>query len=356
MKVDGRTAVITGAASGMGRSLAVKLARGGAHVALCDVDATGLAETKRLAEAAARRPGLQVSTHRVDVSDREAVKQFAAEVCAAHGGKVHLLFANAGITAPGALIHGPDATPEDIDTHERNFDRCFDIDYFGVLHTVRAFLPTLIAQDEAYVLLTASVNGFWTWPEHACYSTAKYAVRGLADSLLVETYVKAPHVHVASIMPGGVRTGIVTNSLYKGDTNSTNTHFSGIADLDSDEAADWILDGVAKNRTRILVGYDAVMLDILSRFGGPHRAFGVWKALGREGVTSFDPAKLDTVIKQVRAISPLGWLRFLVNGGGHFLFFMSPFLVLRLRRSPAIKAVAALLSALVMRRILRSRV
>jgi NAD(P)-dependent dehydrogenase (short-subunit alcohol dehydrogenase family) len=168
MLVKARVAVVTGGASGMGRSLVVQLAAAGAHVACCDVDVGGLDETARLARAA--NGAVRVTTHRVDVSARDEVLAFAQQVLAAHEGRVHLLFCNAGITAPGALIMDAKWSDAQIAAHEKAWQRCFDIDFFGVLHCIRAFLPHIVRQEEGYVIVTSSVNSFITWPEHSCYT------------------------------------------------------------------------------------------------------------------------------------------------------------------------------------------
>jgi NAD(P)-dependent dehydrogenase (short-subunit alcohol dehydrogenase family) len=312
-----------------------------------------LEETARLARAA--NGSVCVSAHRVDVSDRARVEAFAGEVLAAHGGQVHVLFANAGLTVPGSLLHDASMSATEVAAYEARWDRCFAVDYFGVLHCVRAFLPHIVKQEEGYIVNTASVNGFWTWPDHGAYTSAKFAVRGLTDSLLIECSVKAPHVKVASVMPGGVRTGIVRNSGYTGCgvVDKLFTGDGGLADLTADEAAAWILDGVAAGKTRILVGYDALLLDFMSRFGGPHRSYAMYAALAREGVTNFDLSKLALTEKQIKNVSLLGWLRVALNGGAHFALFMWPFALLRHRRHPLAKAAGIVLAASLLRKIVK---
>ncbi len=351
-RFQGRVCVVTGGASGMGRALVVQLAAQGAHVACCDINTEQLDETARLARAA--NGGVRVSTHRVDVSDRARVEAFACEVLAAHGGQVHVLFANAGLTVPGSLLHDASMSAADVAAYEARWDRCFAVDYFGVLHCVRAFLPHIVQQDEGYIVNTASVNGFWTWPDHGAYTSAKFAVRGLTDSLLIECSVKAPHVRVASVMPGGVRTGIVRNSGYTGQgtgvVDKLFTGDGGFADLTAEEAAAWILDGVAAGKTRILVGYDAILLDCMSRFGGPHQSYAIFAALAREGVTNFDWSNLALTEKQIKNVSLLGWLRVAINGGAHFAFFTWPFALLRLRRHPLAQAAGVVFAAALLRK------
>jgi hypothetical protein len=172
----------------------------------------------------------------------------------------------------------------------------------------------------------------------------QFGVRGLTEALQTECYAKAPHVHVACVMPGGVKTGIVRNALFENDSGADKRFQLG-ADLTADEAAEWILGGVATNDTRILVGYDALCFDMMSRFGGPHKAYDIYAALGREGVTCFDPQQLALTEKQFARVTPMGWLRIAWGGGARFLLWMSPFLLVKPRRHPAFKAAVALAGA-----------
>ena len=205
MKLErGQVAVVTGAASGMGRSLALQLAAKGVSLALCDVDMAALAVTVKMARAV--DSALVVTEHEVDVADEAQVLVFRDEVLAQHKGGVQLLFNNAGVACDGRLVFLPSNSAEEIAAVRKGWDRCFNIDFFGVLHCVRAFLPALQASTEAYVVNTSSINAIWTWPEHSAYSSAKAAVQGLTESLMIECMVKAPHVHVACVHPGGVRT------------------------------------------------------------------------------------------------------------------------------------------------------
>ena len=161
-KLSGKVCVITGAATGMGRSLALALAAQRCPLALADVDMENLAETVRLVEAF----GVHVSAHRVDVSSRDAVEAFRDSVLAEHGGCA-VLFNNAGVNASGRLIFDESIDMESRAEYQRGWDRCFNTCFFGVVFMTQAFLPMIIAQPEGYIVNTSSVNAFWTWPEHS---------------------------------------------------------------------------------------------------------------------------------------------------------------------------------------------
>ena len=287
----GKRAVVTGGGSGMGRELVIQLAAKGCAVATCDVNPTGLAETLARAEEGAPE-GTKVTTHACDVSQESDVLAFRDEVVAAHGSVIELLFNNAGIGGGGSLF---------TDSRE-DWERTFGVDWWGVYYCTRAFLPHLTAADEAVLVNTSSVNGFWAslgpGIPHTAYSTAKFAVKGFSEALIEDLRVNAPHVRVAVVMPGHIGTDIVANSRrYFGRPEPdalTETHlaetrqqlarrgvpvdemtsdqlrdvvkmieegFRSSAPLDARGAATVILDGVRAGKWRILVGDDAVHLD-----------------------------------------------------------------------------------------------
>jgi NAD(P)-dependent dehydrogenase (short-subunit alcohol dehydrogenase family) len=278
----------------MGRELAKQLASEGCHVAFCDVSAENMAETKRACEALAPPgSGTAISSHVCDVSDEPQVLAFRDSVKAAHRtDHIHLLFNNAGIGGGGSFVE--DARSE--------WDRTFAVCWGGVYHCARAFLPMLIAADEACIVNTSSVNGFWAClgpsVPHTAYSTAKFAVKGFTEGLLVDLKTHAPHVKVALVMPGHVGTDIALNSrkvLGKPDPSRMDdaevsamraqatrqgmpvanlsddqlrafvaqrmADFRDKAPLSAAGAAKIILDGVREERFRIRVGEDAIMPD-----------------------------------------------------------------------------------------------
>ena len=189
MRLEGRTAIITGAAGGIGRALAVSLARRGCHLALADIDEAGLVGTAGLAR------GVRLSLHRLDVADRHAVAGFPALVAAEHPG-VALLFNNAGVALGGTF--------EQIS--EEDFEWLFEINFWGVVRMTRAFLPLLRASGDARVVNLSSVFGLVAPPEQVAYAAGKFAVRGFSEGLRHE--LEGTGVGVTVVHTGGVATSI----------------------------------------------------------------------------------------------------------------------------------------------------
>src|SRR6266436_2577041 len=302
----GRIAVITGGGTGVGRELARQLVAEGCNVAMCDVSAAAMAETKRLCEVDRLPQGLRITTHVADVSDEDQVKRFADEVARQQDtDKIHLLFNNAGIGGGGSMIvHGRD-----------EWERTFNVCWFGVYYGTRAFLPMLLKADRGHIINTSSVNGFWAsvGPSipHTAYSAAKFAVKGFSEALQTDLRINAPHIKCSVVMPGHIGTSIVTNSrkIHGGDESdamnatqiaqarariaSTGRDVSTLSNEDvrkivaererrfreeapitAAAAATIILDGVKADRWRILVGDDAHRLDDLVR-RSPEQAYDV---------------------------------------------------------------------------------
>jgi len=298
----GKLAVVTGGGTGMGRELVLQLAREGARVAMCDVSADNMAETVRLARAAA--PKVTITSHVCDVAREAQVEAFRDAVVVAHDtDHIDLLFNNAGIGGGGSFVAG------ERDEWERTFGVC----WYGVYYCARAFMPLLVASKDAYIVNTSSVNGFWAsiGPDvpHTAYSAAKFAVKGFSEALIADLRVNAPHVKVAVVMPGHIGTSIALNTskvLGKHDAlsmtkdeialtrelmkkrglpvdNLPDEHirqmlhqraldFRDKAPTTAAQAAGIILDGVRNDRWRILVGADAVALDALVR-SAPEAAY-----------------------------------------------------------------------------------
>ncbi len=253
---QGKVAVVTGAASGMGRSLAVQLAQEGARLALCDVDVTGLAETCRQARAL----GATVHEQRLDVSDRLAVDAYASVVVREYG-VVNLVINNAGIALAGDV--------EDLE--HADIARIMDIDFWGVVHGTRAFLPHLIASGDGAIVNTSSVFGIVAMPGQSAYNAAKFAVRGFTESLRIEMLVARRPVTVTCVHPGGIKTNIVRNSTAVGrhDAAALSEFFDKrLARTSADRAARVIVKGARKGKAKVLVGPDAYALDLLARVSG----------------------------------------------------------------------------------------
>jgi NAD(P)-dependent dehydrogenase (short-subunit alcohol dehydrogenase family) len=300
----GKIAVVTGGGSGMGRELVRQLAAAGASVAMCDVSRQTMDETKALCIEEGVSSGVRITCHVVDVSDEEQVARFRDEVAAEHAtDRIHLLFNNAGIGAGGSLFTDSRA----------NWEKTFNVCWFGVYFMTRAFLPMLVKADEGHITNTSSVNGFWasigpTAP-HTAYSAAKFAVKGFTEALITDLRVNAPHIKCSVVMPGYIGTNIVANSrmvLAGRDTPRLSDlevrrarsrmrqqgvddaaisdddirariqrqaqNFHDRAPTTAAEAAKIILDAVKTGRWRVLVGEDAYDLDERVR-ADPERAY-----------------------------------------------------------------------------------
>ncbi len=263
-------AAITGAGSGMGRALAVALANRGCHLALADLDQQSLEETARLAVTASAGTALRITQHRVDVADRSAVEVFAAQSAAAHG-KINFIFNNAGVSLTGPAEHLP----------YEDFHWLMNINFWGVVHGSKAFLPYLRASGDGHIVNTSSVFGLIGVPSQSAYNASKFAVKGFTDALRIE--LDGEPVAVSCVMPGGVKTGIVSRSRYLMADNEAPTReeaaqrFAQAAGLTADAAATEILAGVLRQRARILVGRDARLLGFLLRlFPVAHLRFLAW--------------------------------------------------------------------------------
>ena len=256
----GRLAVVTGGGSGMGRELVVQLAAEGCAVAVCDVRQDTAEVTMALARVGAPE-GTKITAHECDVADEAQVARFRDEALAAHGAAhVDLVFSNAGLGGGGSFI----ADPREI------WERVFAVDFWGVYHCARVFLPLLMRSPEGVLVNTSSVNGFWAslgaGVPHTAYSTAKFAVKGFSEALIEDLRVNAPHVRVVLVMPGHVATNIVANSMMafgvpEADAKAANRGFYDSAPLSAAGAATVILDGVRSGAWRVLVGEDAHRLD-----------------------------------------------------------------------------------------------
>jgi hypothetical protein len=289
----GKIAVITGGGTGMGRELARQLVAEGCNVAMCDVSAEAMAETRRLCEVEKLPQGLRITTHIADVSIEDELLRFRDELAEQQAtDRIHLLFNNAGIGGGGSLF---------TNTREQ-WERTFNICWGGVYLGVRTFLPMLMKADEGHIVNTSSVNGFWAsvglGVAHTAYSSAKFAVKGFTEALMNDLRLNAPHIKCSVVMPGHIGTSIVSNSrkiqsgaetdaLSANELLSARQRLKGMgmdtAAMSDDDiqkialdrarsfreeaptsaaaAAKIILDGVKAERWRILVGDDAHRLD-----------------------------------------------------------------------------------------------
>jgi NAD(P)-dependent dehydrogenase (short-subunit alcohol dehydrogenase family) len=260
---NGRVAVITGAGSGIGRALALELAGRGARLALSDVNAVAVADTA----ASCEKLGVQSKGYVLDVADRGAVHAHAAEVVADFD-KVNLVVNNAGVAVM--------ATVEEM-TYE-DFDWIMGINFWGVIHGTKAFLPHLIASGEGHLVNVSSVFGLVGVPTQSAYNATKFAVRGFTEALRQEMLIEKRPVGVSCVHPGGIRTNIARDARSAGDIPDEKkaSDFAKIARTSPEDAARTILRGVERNRARILIGADAHAIDAAPRvLGSSYQALNV---------------------------------------------------------------------------------
>jgi len=250
-----KVAVVTGASSGIGRYLAINLAKKGSHVALADVDAEGLQETVQLLNDYQ----VKVTSHVVDVSKKDEVFIFADTVMAEHK-RVDIVINNAGVGLSGGL--------EEVTIEE--FEWIVGINFWGVVYGCRAFIPYLKQQNEASLVNISSVHGLFTNPGVGPYCSTKFAVRGFTLTLTQE--LKDTGITVSCVHPGGIKTNIVLNTRISANTTPEITMEQAQADFDrviarttSDQAANIIIKGIRKKKSRILVGWDAHLFDLGAR-------------------------------------------------------------------------------------------
>ena len=256
--ISGRTAVISGAASGMGRSLAQRLAAHGSPVAITDIDERGLKET----EASISGP---VLSRVLDVRDADAQLSFADELRDWTPTVVGAVFNNAGVVVESTVLDGDPSDDEWL----------WNINFHGVVNGTRAFLPILVEQDEGVIVNTSSVLGLASVPNQSAYCSAKFAVRGFTDSLRHE--LRGTGVTAINVHPGGVNTNIVRNARFRKHPEGAGPsreqmveQFAAVAMTQPDKAAEIIHRGVEAGKARILVGPDAHILDILTRLTPTH--------------------------------------------------------------------------------------
>ena len=258
-ELKGSVAAVTGAASGIGSGLAMNLAKEGCSLALADIDEEGLKQTADQVAALMDGNGSKVTTHVVDVAHREQVYQFAEDVVSEHG-KANIIVNNAGVAVT--------ETVEDL-TYE-DFEWLLGINLWGVIYGSKAFLPYLKQQPEGHIVNISSVHGLFTNPSVGPYCTSKFAVRGFTQVLCQE--LKDTGVRVSCVHPGGIKTDIVRNARFYKVTDPEANHDevveyfdTNVARTSADKAARIIIKGIKKNRSRILVGLDAHIFDILQR-------------------------------------------------------------------------------------------
>jgi NAD(P)-dependent dehydrogenase (short-subunit alcohol dehydrogenase family) len=256
--LDDKVVVVTGAASGIGRALAVEVAGRGAVLAISDIDDAGLAQTVDQVKSVARR---EVRADHLDVSDRAAVAAYAAAVVAQFG-RVNVVVNNAGVALSGDV--------EDLDYDDMQW--IMGINFWGVVHGTKEFLPHLIASGDGHVVNMSSLFGLVSMPGQSMYNSAKYAVRGFTEALREEMLVSGHRVRVTAVHPGGVKTAIARNARYAEPEDAVESarHFDEkMATMEPEQAARIIVEkALLGGKPRLLVGLDAHVIHQAARLTG----------------------------------------------------------------------------------------
>jgi short-subunit dehydrogenase len=277
--IRGAAAAVTGAASGIGRALALELAARGCDLALADRDEAGL---QGVAAEIAKAHSRKVTVHRVDFGEPSQIEAFAQAAIAAHPG-LNIVVNNAGVLLLGQF--------NEID--QAQMDWLMNINFWGVVHATRAFLPHLSRQSEAHIVNLSSIFGIIAPPGQTAYAAAKFAVRGFSESLRHELAMAKSPIRLSVVHPGGVATNIVRNSRTGvGMTDNASRaqsieRFDKVARTTPAAAALRIIKGIEKNEPRILIGNDARYMDLLQRF----RPATYWAVLARRIEKAVNAAK-----------------------------------------------------------------
>ena len=265
MRLAGRSAGVTGAGSGIGRGIAMSLAQRGCHLALADINEPTLTETAAMLDAL----GIRVSTHVLDVGNRDSVMRFPPQVLAEHR-TIDILVNNAGVAVDGTFEQ----------VSEADFEWLFSINFFGVVRMTRAFLPVLKQSDDARVVNISSVFGLIAPPNQTAYSASKFAVRGFSESLRKE--LERTTVGVTVVHPGGVATSISKNARAPAGADPAELErrrakFDKFLRMAPVIAGERIVKGIEARKARVLVGADAYALSIIERMA----PVSYWKLIGR---------------------------------------------------------------------------
>lgn len=244
----GKRAAISGAGDGIGRALAQRLNEAGCHVWLCDLNEAKLMETADSLD----RAHAGVVTHIVDCGKRDELFAWAQSV-AEDTPHIDGLFNNAGV-GYGAQFE---------DSTEDNFTWLIDINFWGVVHATRAFLPLLKGSRKAHLVNISSIFGMVGIPTQSAYNAAKFAVRGFTESLQAE--YRHSSLAVSCVHPGGIQTNIARSARTDGaaqeiDADERDTRFRQLARTTPERAASIILNGTARAKPRIMVGWDAWLI------------------------------------------------------------------------------------------------
>lgn len=253
---NNKVAAITGAGSGIGQQLAVLLAKEGCHLSLADVNEAGLQTTVNLL----KNYNVKVTTAKVDVASREAVKQWAIQTVSDHG-KVNLIFNNAGV-ALGSAIDG---------MRYEDLEWIMNINFWGVVYGTKEFLPFLKASGEGHIVNISSIFGITAQPSQSAYNASKFAVRGFTESLRQELDIQNNGVSATCVHPGGIRTNIAKAARMDDSMSNLGMSAASVKEFDKllrtppEDAAAQILNAVRHNKRRLLIGADAKAVETMQR-------------------------------------------------------------------------------------------
>ncbi|MBV8631977.1 MAG: SDR family NAD(P)-dependent oxidoreductase [Silvibacterium sp.] len=253
MQLKDRTAVITGAGSGIGRAIAGSLVRRGCNLALVDIDPGGLEETASLVQTS----GIRISNHTVDVADREAIASLPPAIWSRHGG-ADLLINNAGVALAGTFEQ----------VTEEQFEWLIDINFGGMVRMTRAFLPLLRQSPDGRIVNLSSVFGIIAPPGQAAYAASKFAVRGFSEALRHE--LKGSNVSVTVVHPGGVATSIadkarIAPTISSEEIEEMRAWSRRALRLQPQAAGEAIVRGIERRANRVLIGSDAILVSAIAR-------------------------------------------------------------------------------------------
>jgi NAD(P)-dependent dehydrogenase (short-subunit alcohol dehydrogenase family) len=260
--IKGAVAVVTGAASGIGRALAVDLAKLGAQLALADVNTAGVEETHALLGNAIAR------TYTVDVSKASAVEGFAHAV-ERDFGRASLLINNAGVALMGTFA--------EVSLEEMEW--LIGINFWGVVHGCKFFLPLLQPETDAHIVNLSSIFGLIGPPGQTAYAASKFAIRGFSESLREELRATSA-IKVTSVHPAGIATPIANRAragraITAAARQEAEEYFKKVALITPQEASSVIIKGVLANKNRVLIGSDAYRIDRIQRLF-PARASAIF--------------------------------------------------------------------------------
>lgn len=269
-----KVAAITGAASGMGRELALELAQRGCHLSLSDVNMAGLAATVELARQA--NPKVKITFTKVDTANRDSVYAWAEQTAADHG-RINLIFNNAGVALSTLLEK----------VKREDFEWIMNINFWGVVWGTQAFMPHLRASGDGHVINTSSLFGLLSAPFNGCYNASKFAVRGYTEALRLELEMVAAPVSATCVHPGGIRTSIAKSARIDEnmqavtglDREESIKRFDKMLDMTTARSAALeILRAVEKNKRRVVIGADAKLLDMVVRvLGSWYQPLVLWR-------------------------------------------------------------------------------